>query len=405
MATSVIMPALGMAQDTGRVLKWLKQPGERVEKGELLLEVETDKATVELEAAASGILSDIIAREGEEVPIGQEIAKILSPEEAATSQSQPPSQVETESAFVAPPVMPKAATRPEPTTVSSPPLATELPTSTPFRLLPASPRARRMLRERGIDLAAVKGTGPDGAVIEADVLAAYPAHVSPAISQTSNVGTIWRLMAERTTQSWVTTPHFYLQREVNATRLVTWRAAAQKRYEVKISYTDLLLKLTSFALRQHPRLNASWSNNAIVMNSEINIGIAVAISDGLVVPVIHRTDQLGLRELATQSKELVSRARAGKLTIEQVQGGTFTISNLGMYEVDSFNAIINAPQAAILAVGRIGDRIVPIGRRPTVQPMMTLTLSCDHRVVDGATAAEFLKSCADLIQEPLALLG
>jgi pyruvate dehydrogenase E2 component (dihydrolipoamide acetyltransferase) len=211
-------------------------------------------------------------------------------------------------------------------------------------------------------------------------------------------------MVDRLSQAWTTIPHFYLIREVNASRLVAWREKIQNHSGKKITYTDLLVKLTAAALRQYPRLNASWQNENIVLNSEINVGLAVAIEDGLVVPVIHRADELSLAQLAARRSEIVSRAQAGKLSLDDLSGGTFTISNLGMYGVDAFNAIVNPPQAAILAISRIADRVVPVNGQPAVQPMVTFSLSCDHRVVDGARAAEFLQALADLVEEPLQLL-
>jgi pyruvate dehydrogenase E2 component (dihydrolipoamide acetyltransferase) len=216
---------------------------------------------------------------------------------------------------------------------------------------------------------------------------------------------MWRVMVERLSQAWTTIPHFYLIREVNASRLVAWREKAQKNSAEKITYTDLLVKLTAVALRQYPRLNASWQNENIVLNPEINIGLAVAVEDGLLVPVIHRADELSLAQLAARRSEIVARAQAGKLALDDLSGGTFTISNLGMYGVDIFNAIVNPPQAAILAVSRIADRVVPVNGQPAVQPMVTFSLSCDHRVVDGARAAQFLQALADLVEEPLQLLN
>jgi pyruvate dehydrogenase E2 component (dihydrolipoamide acetyltransferase) len=218
------------------------------------------------------------------------------------------------------------------------------------------------------------------------------------------VSRVWRVMAERVSQAWTTIPHFYLIREVNAHRLVAWRDDAQKRAHNKITYTDLLVKLTAAALRQHPRLNAAWQNETIVLNSGIHIGLAVALDDGLIVPVIHNADQLGLSQLAARRAELASKAQAGKLSLNDLSGGTFTLSNLGMYGVDAFNAIVNPPQAAILAVGRVADRVVPLHGQPAVQPMLTLSLSCDHRAVDGARGAQFLQTLAELIEDPLRLL-
>ncbi|HEX8035202.1 MAG TPA: dihydrolipoamide acetyltransferase family protein, partial [Ktedonobacterales bacterium] len=213
------------------------------------------------------------------------------------------------------------------------------------------------------------------------------------------------LMAERTTQSWTTVPHFFLVREVNAAQLVAWRKRATQQVSDTITYTDLLVKIVAEALRRHPRINASWSTGTIVTNEEVNVGLAVATEDGLVVPVIRQADDLSLRAIARQRADLVARAQTAQLRLRDLQGGTFTISNLGMYGIDAFNAIINAPQAAILAVGRIVDRVVPVDGQPSVQPTLTLSLSCDHRVVDGARGAEFLATVAKLVEQPSDLAG
>jgi pyruvate dehydrogenase E2 component (dihydrolipoamide acetyltransferase) len=210
-------------------------------------------------------------------------------------------------------------------------------------------------------------------------------------------------MADRMTQSWTTAPHFYLVREVNASRLISWREKAKLQIP-NLTYTDLLVKLVAAAIVQHPRVNVSWKDGTIIHHPDINIGLAVAIEDGLVVPVIHRADTLSLAEIAARRVDLANRAQAGKLRPADIQGGTFTISNLGMYGVDAFNAIVNPPQAAILAIGRIADRVVPVNGQPAVQATMVLTLSCDHRAVDGARGARFLGNLADVIEEPLVLL-
>jgi len=266
------------------------------------------------------------------------------------------------------------------------------------RLTAASPKARRLAVERGVDLHVVRGSGPDGAVLAADLAAAAPRAAAPG------VGNVWRIMAERMTQSWTTAPHFYLVREVNVSRLATWRERVAQRSGARVTYTDLMVRIVAAAVAQHPRVNVSWKDRSIVQHADVNIGLAVAIEDGLVVPVLHRADTLTLAEIATRREDLVSRAQAGKLRPADIQGGTFTISNLGMYGVDAFNAIVNPPQAAILAVGRITDRVVALNGQPVVQPSMVLTLSCDHRAIDGARAAQFLGALADLVEEPLALL-
>src|SRR5262249_54557777 len=204
--------------------------------------------------------------------------------------------------------------------------------------------------------------------------------------------------------SWTTAPHFYLVREVRVGRLKTWLETARKQSGARVTYTDLLVRLVAAAIGRHPAVNASWKDGTIVRNADVNIGLAVALPGGLVVPVVHRAETLTLAELASRREDLVSRAQAGKLRPADIQGGGFTISNLGMYGVDAFNAIVNPPQAAILAVGRIADRVVAVDGQPVVQPTMVLTLSCDHRAIDGARGAQFLGALADLIEEPLALL-
>ncbi len=291
----------------------------------------------------------------------------------------------------------------------------------PPRFPPASPKARRLAAEQGKDLAVIMGTGPGGAVLAADVLAAIVqaplttvevAGVVPAAERSAAIASgshelalsnTWRIMAERTTQSWTTVPHYYLVREVNASRLITWREQILKRSIEKVTYTDLLVKIVAAALRMHPRVNASWSEGKIILKQEVHVGLAVAIEEGLVVPVIHLADTLSLGEIARQRTELVAKAQAGKLRPQDISDGTFTITNLGMYNVDAFNAVINQPQAAILAVGRITERVVPVNGQPAVQPMMVLTLSCDHRAVDGARGAQFLDTVATFIEEPLGL--
>jgi pyruvate dehydrogenase E2 component (dihydrolipoamide acetyltransferase) len=382
MPTDVIMPALGVAQETGKVLRWLRNEGEEVERGAPIMEIETDKVTVEVEAPVSGTLAGIRFSEGADVPVGNVVAVILAAGEDVPAAM--PVAVETEAEATPP------APAPAPTGGNG------AQATAPRRLL-ASPKARRIAKERGIDLASLSGSGPRGAVVAADV---EHGREPPA-----QLGPIWQRMAERTTQSWQTAPHFYLSREVDAGRLNAWRESARRRpgYE-RVTHTDLLVKLAAVALDRHRRVNAAWRDGSIVDNPQVNIGIAVAVEDGLVVPVVHDAGRLELRAIAARRVELVDAARGGRLRADDVAGGTFTISNLGMYGVDAFTAILNAPQAAILAVGRIADRIVPIAGRPGVRPMCTLTLSFDHRVVDGARGAEFLDTLAELVEEPAGLV-
>lgn len=429
MAKDVIMPALGMAQETGILMQWLKSEGDPVEKGEPLMEVETDKATMEVEAPASGTLANVTAVSGDEIPVGQVIALILAPGEEAPAPE--PTVAET---AVAP------AKRPSSTPAT--PLAARIAddhnvdlaqvpadgkrikkgdvlayieqrdngaTLGDARLSPASPKARRLAREHDLDLVNLSGSGPDGAVLAADVTTAVAAQqeeaTETAVAAAKPVGKKWQIMARRLTESWQTVPHFYLSRRANAAPLLAWRQSALQRHDdVRITVTDLLVQIIAAALRQHPRANASWQQDNVTHNDDVNVGLAVAVEDGLLVPVIHHADRLGLRHIATQRKAIVDRALAGKSTVADLQDGTFTISNLGMFGIDEFSAIVNPPQAAILAVGRIAEQVIAHNGKTAVQPMMSLTLSCDHRVVDGARGAQFLQTVIRLIEDPLAIL-
>jgi pyruvate dehydrogenase E2 component (dihydrolipoamide acetyltransferase) len=394
------MPALGMAQETGKLLRWIKTEGEAVTKGEPLMEVETDKVTVEIEAPANGVLGGVSASEGDDIPVGQAIAFILAEGEAT------PEIVDTEA--------PMAVAAPSNGSSGHVPVSETAtwPDPTPARRTLASPKARRLAREHGVPIEEIAGSGPYGAVQAADVLAftsAGPVAITGTDEPTSaplQTSRAWQVMAERMVGSWQQVPHFYLQRDVDATRLNSWRDAVRKRAgHEKVTHTDLLVKLCAAALQQHPRVNAQWADGTVAVQAAINVGIAVATDDALIVPVVHGADRLGLRELAARRGELVTRAREKKLRPDDVSGGTFTISNLGMFGVDAFHAIVNTPQAAILAVGRILDKVVAVDGAAVVRPTLTLTLSFDHRVVDGAEGARFLDTLASFVEEPAGLVS
>ncbi len=356
MATNVILPVLGMAQDTGKIVQWLHAAGDQVQLGEPLAEIETDKVTVELESPATGTLANLSAAPGEDVPVGQVIAVILAAGEMPASPVAAPVAV----AAAAPGSMASGHANGHAGAASLSGAVTAPARNGRQRL--ASPKAKRIAAERGLDIAAIRGSGPDGVVLAADVLAAVVVAPQEALPTTaSTLSTAWRIMAERTTQSWTTVPHFFLLREVDASPLKQWYVQAQKRAQEKLTYTDLLVKVVATALKQHPRVNASWINGNITYNEAVNVGIAVASEDGLLVPVIDDADDLSLNGIARHRVDLVQRAKAGKLRPTDLQGGTFTLSNLGMYGIDSFNAIINSPQAAILAVGAMADRVVAEG--------------------------------------------
>jgi pyruvate dehydrogenase E2 component (dihydrolipoamide acetyltransferase) len=283
--------------------------------------------------------------------------------------------------------------------------STLAPSTQPVKI---SPKARRLANERGVNLADVRGSGAGGEILASDILAAAESKATPSPAAVDTGSPISRLMAERTTQSWTTVPHFFVTREVDAGALNEARRKLgleiEKSRGLKLTHTDLLVALAARVLLKHPRVNASWTREGVHTNPEINIGIAMAVDDGVVAPVIHNAHKAELGEIAVQRRDLTERARSGKLRPADIAGGTFTISNLGMFGVDAFTAIIIPPQAAILAVGRIADRVVPVGvgpeARPGVRPMMTLTLSSDHRVVDGARAAEFLRDLVESILSP-----
>lgn len=422
MATNIIMPALEMAQTTGKLVRWIKAEGATVTKGEPIMEIETDKVTVEIESPASGILSGLLIHEGDTVPVGQTIAWLVAsgesiPQTTPTIQSGRtiPKSIEVSATPVARKMAEEhgielSRIKPNGGRIEKADVSAYLARTdpkgfeNPLGLKPASPKARRLASERNIDLSTLHGSGPDGAVLALDILTSTRGVQLPISNLQSPISTMWRVMAERMTLSWTTVPHFFLTRDVNVSRLMLWREQAQKRSTEKITYTDLLVKVVAAALAKHPRVNVSWNGNAVVRCDEINVGVAVAVEEGLIVPVIHQADRLGLGEIAARRNDLVARAQAGKLRLEDIQGGTFTISNLGMYGVDAFQAIINSPQAAILAVGRIADRVVSINNQPTIQPMITLTLSCDHRAVDGARGAQFLSTLGELLEEPLGML-
>jgi pyruvate dehydrogenase E2 component (dihydrolipoamide acetyltransferase) len=399
MAISVVMPALEMAQETGKLISWLKKEGESVAKGEPLLEIETDKAVMEIESPGDGVLAGVKVQAGTEVPVGRTIAWIVGPGEVppADEIAAPSGRRSTVPALF---TAPAASTAASANQLASP--------AQPAQSIKISPKARRLASELRVHLADVHGSGPGGEILASDILAAAESQAGAAPAPVDSGSPISRLMAERTTQSWTTIPHFFVTREVDAGALNQARQKLgpeiEKSHGVKLTHTDLLAALVARALMKHSRMNASWTGAGVRANAEINIGLAMAVDDGVVAPVIHNAHLAALGAIAVQRRNLAERARTGKLRPADIAGGTFTISNLGMFGVDAFTAIIIPPQAAILAVGSIADRIVAVGTgsdaRPGIRPMMTLTLSSDHRVVDGARAAEFLRDLVEAIGNP-----
>ncbi len=425
MATDIIMPALGVAQEKGTLLNWRKAEGQSVIKGEPLMEVETDKATVEIEAPASGILTNVTASSGDEVPVGNKIAVILAPGEVATTAAlQDPRPLPEGDGISAG----RLAREGEGTTEDHPlPLGEgrdegHRPTSKPTspgeaaaqtwhvgeRIL-ASPAAKRIAKERGIDLSSLRGSGPSGSVLAEDVLRSTASEAiskagPPKIGETIQLTAMRRIVGERMTRSKQTAPHFYLSMDVDMTGIARQRNMLKEKNEPLVpSINDFILSACAKTLREFPSMNAAFTEQGVQLYSDINIGMAVALEEGLVVPVIRSADRLSLKDLAQQSRELVEKAQkkksreVGEKAQEKkrfpldYEGGTFTVSNLGTCGVDNFVAIINPPQCAILAVGRVAPRVVPHGEGIAVRSMMTLSLSADHRIVDGAIAARFLQ--------------
>ncbi|MBS1255173.1 MAG: Dihydrolipoyllysine-residue acetyltransferase component of pyruvate dehydrogenase complex [Deltaproteobacteria bacterium] len=378
------MPALSPGQETGIFLEWLKQEGDSIEKGEPLMEVETDKANVEVEAPAEGTLSNISVKPGDEIQVGEVIALILEDGEYAPASLESVEKNETQS-------IEKAA--PQQTQKSD---SSESSENCPTKKIAASPKIKQYAKKEGIDLTAIKGSGPSGAILMEDVQAVQSQQETGVNDFSVSKG--WQLMADRLKESWTSAPHFSLIRNLDAGSMVAYKNQIQANIAKKVTYTDLLVQLAAVSLKEHPRVNASLIDNRIVNNSEINIGVAVATEDGLIVPVIHKVDELSLEEITELRADLVARTQQGKLRSGEMDSGTFTISNLGMLGVDSFNAIINPPQSAILAVGKLTDQVVPMDGQAVIRPMLSVNASFDHRVVDGARGAMFMQTLSNLIE-------
>jgi pyruvate dehydrogenase E2 component (dihydrolipoamide acetyltransferase) len=397
MAISVVMPALEMAQETGKLLAWRKKEGDNIVKGEPLLEIETDKATVEVEATADGVLAGIKSHEGDVVAVGTVIAWILQPGEVLPMQA-------ASTTPGAPSTRASAATTQSASSEAAKAKVAEGGGGDSVKL---SPKARRLAKEHHVDLSQIRGTGPYGSITVEDILAAKDAARTPPATATfpftpsaaQALSTIARIMAERTTQSWTTVPHFFIVRDSDAGALLEYQRKSKTK-SASVSVTDCLVVLVARTLERHPVLNSNWNGDSVHANPDINISIAIAVDDGVIAPVIHMANTAKLADIAVQRVGLAERARSGKAQPADLAGGTFTISNLGMFKVDSFTAIITPPQAAVLAVGAVSDRVVARNGKPAVRPIMTLTLSSDHRVVDGARAAAFLNDLVEAIQEP-----
>lgn len=447
MARPVLMPKMGFAMQEGKILRWLKQEGDRIERGEPLAEIETEKVNIEIEAFDSGTLLKIVAPEGATVPVGEVIAVLGEPGESveaalrAAGAEAAAGQREAVGAGEGAEATPAAAAagaavahiEPESHPELHAPAAVEQPAGPPAEAegkLKVSPLARRVAQELGINLAEVQGTGPGGRITREDVeayaaqrraaAAAPPAVAAPAAPprpapppvaagpvtvQEQPLSRMRQTIARRMSESKGPVPHFYITSEIEMTEALRARQAANALLDdaQKLSINDLVLKAVALALRKFPNLNAAYAGDRVQLFSEINIGMAVAIEGGLLVPVIRNCDQKSLPQIAQEAKDLASRARSGQIRPEEFEGGTFTVSNLGMYDVESFVAIINPPQAGILAVGSVLRRPAVKDDQIIITDLMKVTLSADHRVTDGAEGARFLQEVKRLLQNPMSL--
>ncbi|GBD09061.1 Dihydrolipoyllysine-residue acetyltransferase component of pyruvate dehydrogenase complex [Candidatus Thermoflexus japonica] len=420
MATTVTMPKMGFDMVEGKLLRWLKKVGDPVRAGEPLAEIETEKVNIEFEAPASGVLKAVLIEEGTTVPVGTPIAIIGAPDEPVEVPGAAPARAPAPAAAPAPA---PAAPPPPPAPAPAAPPAAPTPTPAPGGRVKASPLARRLAREAGIDLREIPGTGPGGRVVKRDIdrylqaraptptpaapaPAAAPAPPSAPPPTAIPVSPLRQAIARRMTASKQTVPHFYVTVEVDMDEAMAWRARINEALgeRGRVSVNDMVVKAAALALREFPALRASYQEGGIVRHEAIHIGIAVALEEGLITVVLRDADKKPLAQIARESKELVERARSGKVRPEDIEGSVFTVSNLGMYEVEHFIAIINPPEAAIMAVGSVREVPVVKNGQLTVGQRMKVTVSADHRVTDGAEVARFLQAFRRYLENPLLLL-
>lgn len=423
MAEIVRMPKLSDTMTEGVVAEWHKNVGDHVEAGDLLAEIETDKATMEFESFQEGTLLHIGIKKGETASVdailailgnkGEDVSELLKAEAAAPAPAPetPSAHEKTPAPGPAPTSASVAAVKPAENPVPVP--VTDTDDRDSGSRLKVSPLARRLAQEKGIALAAVSGSGDGGRIVKKDIEnyapaptgTAYATPVGTEAYTEENVSQMRKTIARRLSESKFSAPHFYLTMEIDMDNAITARKTINAHGEVKVSFNDLVVKATAMALRQHPKVNSSWLGNTIRRNQHINIGIAVAVDEGLLVPVIPFTDNLTISQINAQVKELAGKARNKKLQPSEWEGNTFTISNLGMFGIEEFTAIINPPDACILAVG--GIKQTPVVKNGEVVPgnVMKVTLSCDHRVVDGATGSAFLKTLKAMLEDPVMMLA
>ena len=409
MATEIVMPKLGLTMESGAISAWLVEEGQEVQKGQALLEIATDKVTMEVEAQADGILRKILVPPGEEVPVSTTIGVIAAADEDIGSYSAAAPSDPVPAAASSTPTAPAPAAASSPTPSAPPP--TPSADSDGRRPHKTSPKARKIAAEHGLDLSGISGSGPAGRIVSADVLAlverVQPAPAAaPVLAAEGRVelSRAEQVAGERLTASYQQIPHIHLSMDVSAVWLQQFRTGYELEGK-KISFNDLIVKATARTLSEFPRVNSLEEGGHFRYASEINVGIAVAAEQGLVVPVLRAAAEKTIEEIALEGTRLIDAARRGQLRPDDMLGGTFTISNLGMFGVSRFTAIINPPQVAILAVGAIENRVVASGADAfAVRPQLTLTLAADHRVVDGALGAQFLARLKEVLETP-GLLG
>ncbi|HEX6925114.1 MAG TPA: pyruvate dehydrogenase complex dihydrolipoamide acetyltransferase [Longimicrobiaceae bacterium] len=441
MATKVYMEALSPTMEEGRLITWLKKEGDEIAEGDVLAEVETDKATMELVARGSGLLRKVILPEGETASVGAVIAVIAGADEDISSiiaeaggdGAAPPTAAAPAGAAKEAEEKGAAAAAAGPAAEGTGAVATApAPAPAPSAAaadgaeaggrVKASPLARRLAKQGGLSLDQISGTGPGGRIIKRDIeaalegapaAAAAPAVAAPAPTAEAAYADVplsqmRKTIARRLTQSIGPVPHFFLTIEIDMTQAMELRKKINERFAdqgVKVSPNDLIIKAAAMALLRHPWVNAAWTGEAIRQYSDVHIGVAVAVDEGLITPVIRNAHRKGITEIATEVKELAGRAREKKLLPEEYTGSTFSISNLGMFGIEEFTAVINPPEAAILAVGAAQDKVVVENGEMVIRNRMRVTLSCDHRVVDGATGAQFLQTLKSYLEEPMMMIA
>ena len=421
MSVNILMPALSPTMTEGKLARWLKKEGEAIASGDVIAEIETDKATMEVEAVDEGTLGRILVEAGTEgVKVNAPIAILVADGEAVPDAA--PTAGAPEAAPAAPAATPAVASAPPAAAPAPAPVAEAAPKA--GRVF-ASPLARRIAAQKGVDLGAVKGSGPNGRIVRRDVEAAVAAPVAapaapkaaPQPTPTIDVphtavpnSSVRKVIARRLTEAKSTIPHFYVAMDVELDALLALRAQlnasspAEGPGAFKLSVNDLLIKAVAVTLRRVPKVNASYTEDATILYDDVDVSVAVSVPDGLITPIIRNADRKSLSQISNEAKELIARARAGKLKPQEFQGGSFSISNMGMYGVKEFSAIINPPQAAILAIAAGEKRAVVKGDALAIATVMTVTLSVDHRVVDGALAAEWVAAFRSVVESPLSLV-